>query len=84
MSTLTIELDNALAMEVEASAKRESKPVSVWAAERLKLATTMEATAVANGYPAGWLKLFGSIPEDDGFETPKRMPTRDVSGLELD
>jgi hypothetical protein len=84
MSTLTIELDNALASELEASAKRESKPVPVWAAERLRMAAAMEATAAANGYPVGWLNLFGSISEDERFKAPERRSTPDVNGFEME
>lgn len=83
MSTLTIELDNSLARELEASAKRESKPISLWAAERLKLAA-MESTAAVNGYPPGWLKLFGSVSDKDGFEAPNRSTTRAVGEFEGD
>jgi hypothetical protein len=31
----------------------------------------METEAEANGYPPGWLKLFGSI-DDDTFAAPAR------------
>ena len=36
----------------------------------------MENAATANGYPAGWLKLFGSVDEADGFEAPGRGGVR--------
>ena len=66
MSTLTLELDSTLARSLEESARREDKPVAAWARERLRIAA-METEAEANGYPSGWLKLFGSI-EDASFE----------------
>lgn len=82
MSTLTIELDSALASALEASARREHKPVAAWASERLRLAT-MEATAEVNAYPPGWLKLFGAV-DDDSFVAPARTDTREVEALDLD
>ena len=77
MSTLTIELDNGVADILEKSARREHKAVARWAAERLKLAA-MEETASANGYPAGWLKLFGVVADEDGFHAPDRGAARGV------
>ena len=77
MSTLTLELDPALAAALESSASREHKAVASWARERLMLAA-MEDTAAANGYPAGWLKLFGSVDEADGLEVPGRGGVRVV------
>lgn len=77
MATLTIELDNALADEIANSARREKKTPNVWAAERLKVAAMDEAACV-NGYPPGWLKLFGAIPDSDHFEAPPRSECRDV------
>lgn len=82
MSTLTIELDSALASALEASARREHKPVAAWASERLRLAA-MEVTAEANDYPPGWLKLFGAI-DDDSFAAPVSSATREVEALNLD
>jgi hypothetical protein len=79
MSTLTLELDNALAHSLEVSARREDKPVATWARERLYLAA-METEAEINGYPPGWLKLFGSI-EDDTFFAPARNETVSVLPL---
>ena len=83
MKTLTLKIDNALAGAMERSAKRERKDLGRWAMERLKLAA-MEDTANANGYPDGWLKLFGSVPDDDRFEAPKRVAARRVNPLETD
>lgn len=77
MTTLTLELDSDLVHEIEDSARRESKTASAWAAERLKVAA-MEASAVGNGYPPGWLKLFGAIPDSDNFEAPRRGASRSV------
>ena len=83
MSTLTIELENGVADILEKSARREHKAVARWAAERLKLAA-MEETAKANGYPAGWLKLFGAVADEDGFNVPERGTVRGVDGANLD
>lgn len=83
MSTLTIELENGLADILEKSARREHKAVARWAAERLKLAA-MEETARANGYPVGWLKLFGAVADEDGFNAPERGTVRGGDGVNLD
>ncbi len=80
MSTLTLELDSTLARSMEASARREHKPVAAWARDRLRIAA-METEAEANGYPSGWLKLFGSI-EDPTFEAPARNATRTVANFD--
>ena len=79
MSTLTLELDSSLAHSLEESARREHKPVAAWACERLRLAA-METEAEANGYPPGWLKLFGSI-EDATFTAPVRAAIKPVAPL---
>ena len=76
MSTLTLELDSALVHAMEESARREHKPLATWAGERLRIAA-METEAEANGYPPGWLKLYGSI-DDASFEVPTRSATRGV------
>jgi len=44
----------------------------------------MEACAVANGYPPGWLTLFGSLADDDTFAAPPRGTTRPVETLNAD
>ena len=80
MSTLTLELDTQLARSLEESARREHKPLADWACERLRLAA-METEAENNGYPPGWLRLFGSI-DDDTFTVPSRTNTRPVAPLE--
>lgn len=77
MATLTIEMDNVLVHEIEDSARREKKTPGAWAVERLK-AAAMEAAASQKGYPPGWLKLFASIPEGDGFEAPPRAECRKI------
>ncbi len=82
MSVLTIELDPGLALSLESLARREQKPVALWAKERLKLAA-MEDQAVENGYPPGWLKLFGSISDSDSFESPARRSARPVEPIQL-
>ncbi len=80
MSTLVLELDSNLARSLEESARREHKPVAAWACDRLRLAT-MEIEAETNGYPPGWLKLFGSI-EDESFVAPLRGASRPVPSLD--
>ncbi|OYW28193.1 MAG: hypothetical protein B7Z47_06015 [Chthoniobacter sp. 12-60-6] len=80
MSTLTLELDSALAHSLEESARREHKPVAAWARERLHIAA-METEAEANGYPPGWLKLFGSI-DDDTFTAPDRTATKPTVSMD--
>ncbi len=91
MATLTIHLEGDLARHVEESASREHKSVSEWIMERVKPETdrvaalaAMEACAVANGYPPGWLTLFGSLADDDKFTAPSRGPTRPVGILNTD
>ena len=76
MSTLTLELDSTLARSLEASARREHKPLAIWARERLRIAA-IETETEANGYPTGWLKLFGSI-DDDSFTAPSRSASSPV------
>ena len=41
----------------------------------------METEAEANGYPPGWLKLFGSI-DDASFDSPARIATRDIESFD--
>lgn len=88
MATLTIQLEDDLARHVEESARREHKSVSEWVKERVEpeagRAAAMEARAVANGYPAGWLALFGSLADDDTFAAPSRGATRPVEGIPAD
>ena len=85
MATLTIDLEHDLARAVEESARREHKPVSEWVRERVKpgadrsaALAAVEATARANGYPPGWLALFGSLADEEAFAAPSRGPTRPV------
>ena len=87
MSTLTIQLDDDLARHVEESARREHKSVSEWVKERVKpeadraaALATMEARALSNGYPAGWLSLYGSLAEDETFMAPACGATGAESG----
>jgi hypothetical protein len=91
MATMKIDLDDDLARHIKESARREHKSVSEWVRERLQRHTdragilaAMEARALANGYPANWLTLYGSLADDDRFVAPSRGDSRSVSGLELD
>ncbi len=83
MATLTINLKADLVRHVEESARREHKSISEWIEERVKpeadraaAIAAMEACAVANGYPPGWLTLFGSLADDDTFAAPPRGTIR--------
>ena len=82
MSTLTLELDSTLVRSMEESARREHKPLAAWAGERLRIAA-METEAEANGYPPGWLKLFGGI-DDASFEAPMRSAARGIASFDED
>ena len=88
MTTLIIDVEDDLARHVEESARREHKSISEWIKERVtpeadRAATlaAMEACAVANGYPSGWLALFGSLADDETFAAPSRGGTRPVESL---
>ena len=89
MATFTIDLDDNLARYVEESARREHKSVSEWVKERVKpeadraaILAALEAQAVANGYPAGWITLYGSLADDETFQAPARGASRPVTGLD--
>jgi len=91
MATLTIHVEDDLARHVEESARREHKSVSEWVKERVKpeadravALAAMEARAMANGYPEGWLALFGSLADDDRFAAPLRGTTRPVENANGD
>jgi hypothetical protein len=91
MATLTIQLEDDLARHVEESARRDHKSVSEWVKERVEpeadraaALAAMEARAVANGYPPGWLALFGSLADDDTFAAPSRAATRPVESIHAD
>jgi hypothetical protein len=91
MATLTIHLEDDLARYVEEAARREHKSVSEYVGERVKpgadraaILADMEARAVANGYPPGWLTLFGSLAGDESFVAPNRGPTRAAGPLNGD
>jgi hypothetical protein len=85
MTTLIINIDDDLARHVEESARREHKSISEWIKERVTpeadraaALAAMEACAVANGYPPGWLALFGSLADDETFAAPSRGVTHPV------
>jgi len=85
MTTITIELDDELARQVEESARREHKTLSEWVRERVNLASTfsnLEAVAMKNGYPPGWTTLYASLAAADGFAAPPRGGARPVNGLD--
>ena len=91
MATITIDLDDDLARHVEESARREHKSVSDWVKERVKpeadhaaILAALEARALANGYPPGWITLYGSLADDESFVAPARSGTRPMTGLDLD
>ncbi len=89
MTTITIQLDDALARHVEESARREHKSVSDWVTERVKpeadraaIFAALEARALENGYPAGWITLYGSLADDERFAAPARSGVRPLTGLD--
>ena len=88
VATVTIHLDDALVRRIEESARREHKSVGEWIKDRVlsgseaatKIAA-MESRALANGYPPGWLALYGSLADDNTFVAPERGKTRSIEGL---
>jgi hypothetical protein len=89
MPAITVELDDDLARHVEESARREQKSISEWVRDRVKPDMTraaafaaLEARALANGYPPGWITLFGSLADDESFVAPARGASRPVAGLD--
>lgn len=88
MVTLTIHLDDEIARQVQECARREHKSVSEWFKERVRpeanragALAAMEARALANGYPPGWLALYGSLADNDTFAAPARGMTRPVESF---
>ncbi len=91
MATLTIDIEDDIARHVEESARREHKSISEWIKDRVKPGAdhaarlvAMAARAEANGYPPGWLTLFGSLADDETFSAPPRGPTRPVESFNGD
>jgi len=91
VTTVTLHLEPDLARHVEESARREHMSISEWIKERVKpegdrvaALAAMEASAIANGYPGGWLTLFGSLADDDLFAAPPRSATRPIEDLNSD
>jgi hypothetical protein len=86
MSMLMINLDDSLARQIEESARREQKSVSDWISERIKMdaerMAARESRAAANGYPPGWLALYGSLAEDEGFTAPSRTTSSPLPPLD--
>jgi predicted CopG family antitoxin len=90
MVTLTIHVEDDIARELEEAARREHKSLSDLVRDLVKPKTSevtalaaMEAKALANGYPPGWLALFGSLAEDETFAAPLRSAGRAVQGVEV-
>lgn len=88
MTTITIELDDELARQIEESAKREQQSLSEWVAQRVRPEAyraghleSLESLARSNGYPAGWLSLFGSLADETEFSMPTRDAARQVTPL---
>jgi len=91
MATITIDLDDDLARHVEECARREHKSVSEWVKERVQpqgdragVLAAMEALALANGYPPGWLTLYGSLADDETFVAVARSGPRATTPLDMD
>ena len=89
MPAITVELDDDLARHVEESARRERKSVSEWVKDRVRPEASravalaeLEARALANGYPPGWITLFGSLGDDESFVPPARSASRPVAALD--
>jgi hypothetical protein len=43
----------------------------------------LESRAAANGYPPGWLALYGSLADDENFTSPARFacpPLKPLNG----
>jgi hypothetical protein len=85
MSTITLELEDEAVRLVELAARAENKPVPAWLREHIHREATralrlaaLEAEARRNGYPPGWLDLFGSLAADVAFDAPLRTPPRPV------
>ena len=87
METLTINLSDETARRVKMSADREGKSISEWIEDRIvdpereTAMTAIAARAATNGYPAGWLELYGSLADIEGFAAPARSGVRLVEGL---
>ena len=89
MTNITIEVDDALARYIEDAARREHKSVSEWVrervtreADRVAFLAELEANARKNGYPPGWITVFGTLADDDTFSVPVRTDCRDISALD--
>lgn len=77
MTTITIDLDDDLARNVEESARREKKTISEWMRERMQTEFSnrplaLEAVAQKNGYPPEWTTLYASLANDESFAAPTR------------
>jgi hypothetical protein len=88
VETLTISLDDEIARRAKESAQREHKSISEWIGDRIKsdvdragTLAALESRAIANGYPPGWLELYGSLADDAAFVAPPRSATRPVEAL---
>jgi hypothetical protein len=87
MTTITFELDDELARQVEEAARREHKSVAEWVRERVKpggaaARINLETVAIANGYPPSWPTLYASLADDEGFAAPPRSGSRPVTSLD--
>ena len=83
MATITIDVDDELARHIEDSARREQQSMSEWVTQRVKpdvdraaFLEALELQARANGYPPGWLTLYGSLADDERFVAPLRNDSR--------
>jgi hypothetical protein len=73
MPQLTIYLDKAAQVVIEAAAKRDGSSLSKWARKRL-----VDAASPA-GWPEGYFDLFGSVT-DETFSEPEELDSADDSG----
>jgi hypothetical protein len=87
MTTITIDLDDDLAREIKEAARREHKSVSEWVTgrvltDRTAVLAALEARALDNGYPPGWISLYASLADDETFAAPARSVSRPLAGLD--
>jgi hypothetical protein len=87
MTTITVELDDELAQQVEDAARRANQSVADWVRERVKpdgafALARLEAIAAAHGYPPTWQTLYASLADDESFVAPPRKSSRPVTSWE--
>ena len=51
-------------------------------ADRAAMLASLEARALANGYPPDWITIYGSLADDESFVAPVRGGSRPLKDLE--